>query len=727
MCICVLLVLSAWSALAQPDLLLLDYTNTWRFHTNNIDPAFSPGDAWASPEFDDSQWPAGQGLFGYESSPAEYALFAPFNTYIPIPFTGSPEFFGPISTYFRTHFSWDFPPLNVVLSFTNAVDDGIIVYLNGVELYSYNVPAERPLPWNLLSLPGGATPLGEGVPVITNLPAPSLVMGDNVLAVGLYQNTLTTSDDVFGMKLTATFPQPPLNLDPTQPSDQAVLTFRPITLRAVASASPPPVYQWYEDGEVIPGATAATYSFINTNACAASQTHAFYCVVRNPLGSFQTRAAIVVFVTDDLRFGITSVVGSADFSNVVVQFNNSADRVSAEDPFNYAIQATNGELFVPMTARQLSDGRSVVLNLTNALVPGASYELIPESFLADLCGDNLPSQPAPFTAWTLNPCPGVTFEAYFSPPGSPTSYPPGQEPWRVLFPDRPSEVLRLVRSFNSLEAYDENQHTRYGGRMRGIFIPPISGGWRLFLRSTEPGELWFNPAGPGADGQMLAATMFACCLAFQEPPFPQTSPRFELMAGRAYYLEADWSATAGGGFCQVAARLEGDPTPAANLLPIPIEWLGSATLPGMAGSLAITRQPAGVSVGPGETATLSVGVSTDVPVCYQWLRDGVEIPGAIRPDYQYTAALTDLPIRFNVRVTLLGAEPVLSEPAWVISAIRLEGVRLSAEEARLDWPDPTYRLQSAPALNGPWTTDPDATSGVHVRLDTGNRYFRLVK
>ncbi|HXJ76809.1 MAG TPA: immunoglobulin domain-containing protein, partial [Candidatus Dormibacteraeota bacterium] len=253
------------------------------------------------------------------------------------------------------------------------------------------------------------------------------------------------------------------------------------------------------------------------------------------------------------------------------------------------------------------------------------------------------------------------------------------------------------------------------------------GGWRLFLRSTEPGELWFNPAGPGADGRMLAATMFACCLAFHEPPFPQTSARFELMAGRAYYLEADWSATAGGGFCQVAARLEGDPTPAANLLPIPIEWLGSATLPGMAGSLAITRQPAGVSVGPGETATLSVGVSTDVPVCYQWLRDGVEIPGAIRPDYQYTAALTDLPIRFNVRVTLLGAEPVLSEPAWVISAIRLEGVRLSAGEARLDWPDPTYRLQSAPALNGPWTTDPDATSGVHVRLDTGNRYFRLAK
>jgi hypothetical protein len=199
-----------------------------------------------------------------------------------------------------------------------------------------------------------------------------------------------------------------------------------------------------------------------------------------------------------------------------------------------------------------------------------------------------------------------------------------------------------------------------------------------------------------------------------------------LVAGRAYYLEADWSVGIGGGYCQVAARLEGDPTLAVDLLPIPIEWLGSATLPGVAGSLAITRQPAGVSVGPGETATLSVGVNTDVPVCYQWLRDDAEIPGAIRPEYQYPAAQIEPPIRFSVRVTLLGAEPVLSEPAWVTMA-GLEVVRLAAGEARLDWPDPTYHLQSAPALNGPWTTDPDATSGVHVRIDTGNRYFRLVK
>jgi hypothetical protein len=678
--------LSAWRAPAQPNVLLLDYTNTWRFHTNNLDPGFNPGDAWTSPEFVDSQWPAGQGLFGYETSPEEYALFAPFNTYIPSPFTGSQEFTGPISTYFRTHFSWDLPPANVILNFTNAVDDGLIVYLNGVELYSYNVPAgDRPLPWNLLSLPGGSTPLGEAVPVITNLLAPSLVMGDNVLAVGLYQQALTTSDDVFGMRLTAT-PARTLVLDPTQPSNQVSLTFTPVTLRAVASASPLPAYQWYEEGELIPGATAASYTFINTNSCGASLPHAFYCVVSNPLGSSQTRTAIVSFVTDDLPLEITRVVGSGDLSNVVVEFNNVVDKTSAEDPFNYLIQATNGDGFVPWTAHQLSDGRSVVLNLTNALASGASYLLVPTSFIIDLCGRELPTRPAPFDAWTQNPCPGVTFEAYFSPPGSPNSYPPGQEPWRVLFPDHPSEVLRLVRAFNSLEAYDENQHTRYGGRMRGIFIPPISGGWRLFLRSTEPGELWFNPAGPGADGRMLAATMFACCLAFQEPPFPQTSARFELMAGRAYYLEADWSANAGG-FCQVAARLEDDPTPANQLSPIPIAWLGSATVPGVAGSVTITRKPVGAILGENQTTTLSVGIDTDAPVCYQWLRDGVEIPGAIRPEYRYEAQEGEVLIRFNVRVTLLGAEPVVSDPAWVSVSLgyspTIHHVRLVAGETNL--------------------------------------------
>jgi hypothetical protein len=734
--------LSARSALAQATFLLLDYTNTWRFHTNYVDPGFSPGDAWASPDFDDSQWRSGQGLFGYESTAGEYDLFAPFNTYISPPyrgiFFGQPPFPappppppGPISTYFRTHFNWDTPALNVVLNFTNAVDDGIIVYLNGVELYSFNVPAERPLPWNLLSLPGGANPLGEAVPVITNLLAPSLVMGDNVLAVGLYQHAPTTSDDVFGMRLTATFPQPPLNLDPTEPSDHVAYLFRLITLRAVANASPPPTYQWYEDGAILPGATTPSYSFMNTNVCGGSQTHSFYCVVSNPLGSFQTRTAFVDFRGDDVRLVIMNIVGSPNFSNVVVQFSHFMDRGSAADPFNYAIRATNGDLFVPLSANLLPDGRSVLLNLTNGLLPGTSYELIPNPFITDVCGDGLSIEPrpGPFTTWTLNPCPGVTFEAYFTPPGSPINVAPplpGQEPWRVLFPDHPSEVFRLVRGFNSLEAYEQNQHTLYGGRMRGLFIPPVSGGWHLFLRSDGPGELWFNPTGPGADGRVLVATENGCCRPFQEPPFPQTSPRLDLVAGHAYYVEADWSVGTWGGYCQVAARLEGDSTIAANLLPIPNEWLGSATLPGVAGSLSLTRQPAGVSVGAGETATLSVGVNTDVPVCYQWLRGGMEIPGAIRPEYSYTAAPAELPIRFNVRVTLLGAAPVMSDAAWVTgSGIRL--VRLAAGEARLDWPDASYHLQSAAELNGPWTTDSAATSGTHIRIDAGNRYFRLAK
>ncbi|HXJ60944.1 MAG TPA: hypothetical protein VNU68_30225 [Verrucomicrobiae bacterium] len=134
---------------------------------------------------------------------------------------------GPISSYFRTHFDWRGPLDFVVLDFASAVDDGMIVYLNGRELLAFNMPpAPRPMVWDLAVLPSGPNPLGEGVPVVTNIVPSNLREGDNVIAVELHQHLFTTGDDLFGMKLTATFPQAPVNLAPDEPSNRVVLANR---------------------------------------------------------------------------------------------------------------------------------------------------------------------------------------------------------------------------------------------------------------------------------------------------------------------------------------------------------------------------------------------------------------------------------------------------------------------------------------------------------------------
>src|SRR5262249_33803084 len=116
---------------AQP-VHLIDYTNTWRYHTNKTDPGYSPVDAWTAKNFDDSSWPQGAGVFGYESSvgaggvgtiyPATFHTFItpPNGVGVGLPIfpgePGSPLSPGPNvagtggpSHYFRIHFQWSGP------------------------------------------------------------------------------------------------------------------------------------------------------------------------------------------------------------------------------------------------------------------------------------------------------------------------------------------------------------------------------------------------------------------------------------------------------------------------------------------------------------------------------------------------------------------------------------------------------------------------------------------
>src|SRR5262245_2523999 len=148
---------------AQPVLLLHPTNTVWKFHPNQPtlgDPGYNPADAWVAPAFDDSGWTNGKGLFGYESTANLYPL--PFFSYIVPPngvAAGNPIFpgqtgsplspgpsgagTGPASTYLRVHFNWSGPTENVNLTFTNYIDDGMAVYLNGTVLWD----------WNMLPLP----------------------------------------------------------------------------------------------------------------------------------------------------------------------------------------------------------------------------------------------------------------------------------------------------------------------------------------------------------------------------------------------------------------------------------------------------------------------------------------------------------------------------------------------------------------------------------------------
>jgi hypothetical protein len=119
---------------------------------------------------------------------------------------GNPVDLGPTTHYFRTSFNFLNDPARTTLSLTPFVDDGAVYYLNGVEVYRRNMPAGTVNYNTLASTSVGVPTAGAAV----SIPATSLVVGQNVLAVEVHQSSLANEDMFLSASVSATvFPAPP--------------------------------------------------------------------------------------------------------------------------------------------------------------------------------------------------------------------------------------------------------------------------------------------------------------------------------------------------------------------------------------------------------------------------------------------------------------------------------------------------------------------------------------
>ena len=140
--------------------------------------------------------------------------------------------------------------------------------------------------------------------------------------------------------------------------------------------------------------------------------------------------------------------------------------------------------------------------------------------------------------------------------GSLTSHP--------SFPNSPTEVLHLT-SFDSRTVYPDDSRENYGARISGYFIPEVSGAWIFYLRSDDTSVLFLNPNGMNPAGKIVLTQEAA----WDQPFSSHASAPQNLVAGRAYYIEALYKEGDGGDYCQVAAKLSSDPTDPDGLSPIP--------------------------------------------------------------------------------------------------------------------------------------------------------------
>jgi hypothetical protein len=82
------------------------------------------------------------------------------------------------------------------------------------------------------------------------------------------------------------------------------------------------------------------------------------------------------------------------------------------------------------------------------------------------------------------------------------------------------------------------------------------------------------------------------------------------------------------------------------------------------GAVAISSNPASITVAPGAVASFSVTASGGTaPYTYQWLRNGANIAGATSPSYSFTAQSTDNGAGFSAKVTDSATTPTTATSA----------------------------------------------------------------
>lgn len=194
--------------------------SVWKFLDNGSD----QGTAWKEPAFDDSTWASGAAPLGYTDSHIVTTVFSP----------AAPNRY--ITTYFRRTFNITGAGAVQALKLNVLRDDGVVVYINGVEVARQNMP-EGPIGYltNSASITDGANETTYFTSDVTTLPP--LNEGDNVIAVELHQRDGNSSDLGFDLELvTISLPGTPPTIEITAPTEGASFT-APATVAITADAA----------------------------------------------------------------------------------------------------------------------------------------------------------------------------------------------------------------------------------------------------------------------------------------------------------------------------------------------------------------------------------------------------------------------------------------------------------------------------------------------------------
>jgi hypothetical protein len=164
---------------------LVQTGSTWKY----FDQGSLNNTNWKNNSYNDNSWASGPSELGYGDG--DEATLVGFGG------NSSNKY---ITTYFRRNFDLT---QAVALACSVKIDDGVVVYLNGSEVFRNNMPAGN-ISFSTLALNGN----NENAWFSFEIPVSMAINGTNQLAVEIHQNSPSSSDMSFDFRMVA-LPSPP--------------------------------------------------------------------------------------------------------------------------------------------------------------------------------------------------------------------------------------------------------------------------------------------------------------------------------------------------------------------------------------------------------------------------------------------------------------------------------------------------------------------------------------
>lgn len=308
---------------------LVASNSVWKYFDTGAD----LGAGWIAPTFDDSTWASGPGQLGYgDGDEATLVSFGP---------DPNNKF---ITTYFRQSFTVANPGQYAVVSMRVQRDDGVIVYLNGQEVFRDNL-----LAGGVNYLTTSTTSAGDDgrgwLPNIINVPLNFLVPGQNVLAAEIHQQSPTSSDITFALEVTGNTQNNAPAVSIVSPTENTFYT-EPATIAISASASDSDgsvaLVEFFQGVAKIGEDNAAPFTLSWSGVLQGS--YALRAVATDNLGAKATSAVVNVTVgvaTPPTVFSKSPALGNlSSLTSISVSFTDPVFGVSASDLLINGIAAT---------------------------------------------------------------------------------------------------------------------------------------------------------------------------------------------------------------------------------------------------------------------------------------------------------------------------------------------------------------------------------------------------